>query len=217
MDYQSTDYKYHQSVFFAEPRSLGDPMRLAERQAMLAEVAAVQPLRTWSLEIVRARVAPVPDFDPADAGVHARVLFLLEAPGPMAATIGARVGSGFISCDNDDATAEATWRARAAAGLHDGALHWNIVPWYLGPASVKPRMRELQDGASATVDLLGLLPGLEVVIVAGRYAQRGWDRWVQPVVGDRYRVIRTWHPSPRNMTKPDMRAQFFADVANAVR
>lgn len=159
----------------------------------------------------------MPDFDPADAGVDARVLFLLEAPGPMAATIGARVGSGFISCDNDDATAEATWRARAAAGLHDGALLWNIVPWYLGPASVRPTTGELCDGASATVELLTLLPALEAVIIAGRYAQRGWDRWVQPVVGNRYRLIRTWHPSPRNMTKPHMRARFFADVADAVR
>jgi hypothetical protein len=49
----------------------------------------------------------VPDFDPLDGGVNAQVLFLLEKPGPMAAEDGKRAGSGFISRDNDDGTAEA--------------------------------------------------------------------------------------------------------------
>ncbi len=46
----------------------------------------------------------VPDFDPMDAGVEARILFLFEKPGPMTSKhkTGKRVGSGFISRDNDD-------------------------------------------------------------------------------------------------------------------
>jgi hypothetical protein len=50
-----------------------------------------------------------PYFDPADGGVNASILFLLEKPGPMTVPTGRgrREGSGFISRDNDDPTAEA--------------------------------------------------------------------------------------------------------------
>ncbi len=46
----------------------------------------------------------------------------------------ARPGSGFISVDNDDQTAENVWHARSQAGLHAAVVQWNIVPWYLGTA-----------------------------------------------------------------------------------
>jgi len=48
----------------------------------------------------------VPHFDPTQASTDARVVLLLEAPGRRGATV--RRGSGFISPDNDDATAENT-------------------------------------------------------------------------------------------------------------
>lgn len=182
---------------------------------MLETVAEVQPLREWSAGVAKSRDAVVPDFDPADAGVAARVLFLLEAPGPMATAESSRTGSGFISCDNDDATAETTWKAREAAGLHAGAMHWNVVPWFLGPTSIKPNAAELAQGCRALRDLLGLLPDLQAVVLAGNFAQEGWARHVAPMVGDRYAVLRTWHPSPRNMNKPAMRDKFYADVARA--
>jgi hypothetical protein len=54
----------------------------------------------------------VPEFDPLDGGVEAQVLFLFEKPGPMTAELGGskRSGSGFISRNNDDPTAEATFK-----------------------------------------------------------------------------------------------------------
>lgn len=182
---------------------------------MLEWVAEVQPLREWSARLAARRDAVVPDFDPADAGVATQVLFLFEAPGPMATAESKRAGSGFISCDNNDATAETSWRARDAAGLHGGAMHWNVVPWYLGPASVKPNAAELSQGAAALRELLTLLPDLQAVVLAGNFAQAGWDRHLAPRVGDRYALFRTWHPSPRNMNKPAMRDKYFADVARA--
>lgn len=47
----------------------------------------------------------LPDFDSLDGGIHACILFLLEKPGPMTAKNGKRNGSGFISRDDNDATA----------------------------------------------------------------------------------------------------------------
>jgi len=55
------------------------------------------------------------------------ILFLLESPGPMASSAH---GSGFISVDNDDPSAERCWRLSTAAGLsRDSYANWNVVPW----------------------------------------------------------------------------------------
>ena len=55
-------------------------------------------------------VGPVPDFDPLDGGIETRTLFLFEKPGRMTADgFARRFGSGFISRNNDDQTAEATF------------------------------------------------------------------------------------------------------------
>jgi len=178
----------------------------------------VAPLREWSTRLKESRGVLVPHFDPAESGVESRVLFLLEAPRPAtnASTGVKRRGSGFISVDNNDGTAENMWRARDAARFDFGALHWNIVPWYLGVASVKPARADLTEGAAALVQLLDRLDQLDTVLLAGKYAARGWDRHVSPIVGDRYRLIRTWHPSPLALnTKPDRRQEFEAAVCKA--
>lgn len=179
---------------------------------MLDSEQSVQPLREWARALSDRRGAVVPQFDPAEAGVDAKLLFLQEAPGPMTNAGNRRPGSGFISVDNDDATAEAVWRARDASGLHDGFLAWNIVPWYLGAASRKPTSREVAEGAQATLELLQLLPYLEVVALVGRYAQAGWKRHVAPVIGELV-TVDVWHPSPLSLNQPGRRAEFNDSIA----
>jgi hypothetical protein len=103
------------------PRGLKDPLLLAERQLMLETVDNVQPLREWADALVARRLANHPDvvvprFDPAEAGVNARVMLLFEAPGPMTNTDNTRPGSGFISVDNNDQSAENCWRLRNEVG-----------------------------------------------------------------------------------------------------
>ena len=46
----------------------------------------------------------VPDVDPLDGGVNARLLILLETPGPRV------LGTGFVSRDNPDGTAANMFR-----------------------------------------------------------------------------------------------------------
>lgn len=68
----------------------------------------IAPLTEYVAKLRLRGLGEVPDFDPLDGGIEARILFLLEKPGPMTAEGGKRIGSGFISRNNDDSTAAAT-------------------------------------------------------------------------------------------------------------
>jgi hypothetical protein len=56
-----------------------------------------------------------PNFDPLDGGANADMLFLFEKPGRMTSAGGQ--GSGFISRNNDDPTAKATFDFMREANL----------------------------------------------------------------------------------------------------
>ncbi|WP_246150046.1 uracil-DNA glycosylase [Agromyces intestinalis] len=204
-------------MFLDAPRGFRDPARIDERVAMLETAPRVAPLREWANALASRRNAVVPLFDPAEAGVEARVLMLFEAPGPMTNADNKRPGSGFISVDNDDQSAENVWRARDAVGLHDGVLAWNIVPWYLGPASKKPNAVELGQGGMELRRLLPLLSNLAAVVLAGRLAQTGWTKHVAPFIGNDLAVIETWHPSPLSFNQPGHRDDFTKALSRAAR
>lgn len=207
-------------MFTTAARSLKHPSNVTERLHMLDEVENVQPLRRWTEALVARHSVTdpnflVPHFDPAGAGVDARVLFLLEAPGPMTNAGNKRPGSGFISVDNNDGTAATAWTLRKEAGLHTGALHWNIVPWYLGGASRKPNAAELKQGGAELLTLLPLLTELRVVLLCGRAAQRGWQKHVAASIGDRLTVTETWHPSQLAMNQAGKRDKLQSDIERA--
>jgi len=203
-------------VFLDAPRGFRNSEIVAARMEMLESEPRVQPLRVWATELAERRDAVVPWFDPADAGVDTRVLLVFEAPGPMAFEGHKRRGSGFISADNNDQTAENTWRSRDEAGLHDGTLCWNIVPWYLGPASRKPTAAEAADGAKALLSLMRLLPRLDTVVLAGRHAQAGWRKHIaHSLQRPDVRVIQTWHPSPLALNHPGKRDEYVAALREA--
>lgn len=203
-------------MFLDSPRGFRDPDIVTKRMQMLETEPTVQPLREWAADLAARRDAVVPWFDPAEAGVQSRVLLVFEAPGPMTNAGNERPGSGFISVDNNDQTAENTWRSRVQAGLDDGALCWNIVPWYLGPASRKPSAVEMKEGATELLRLMNLLPHLDTVVLSGRYAQEGWRKHLahslhRPSV----RVIETWHPSPLSLNQPGKRDAYVAALREA--
>lgn len=148
----------------------------------------------------------MPHFDPAEAGVEARVLLLLEAPGPK--TVPEWGGSGFISVDNDDPTAQNVWTSRKTVGLHEHVLAWNIVPWVLGRASVKPSRVELAQGSLELRALLDLLPDLRVIVLSGQKSQEAWDAHLDLAIGDRYSVLRTVHPAGQSFAQAGARERF---------
>jgi hypothetical protein len=165
--------------------ALADPAILAARRIMLGE-ARMAPLRAFAAD-VRAGYGPTPDFDPADGGVAAQVLLLLETPGP------AIWRTGFVSMDNATGTSANLRRFLARAGLARERLAiWNTVPWVIhtGGPNRAPRLAEVRRGLRALPPLLPLLPALRCVVLAGRVAG------MAETVLDGVTVIRVPHPSP---------------------
>jgi hypothetical protein len=189
------------------PRSLRERAVLDERLAQLDE-PHVEPLNKWVRQL-RTRLgdqAIVPWFDPADAGIAASILWLLEAPGPKATR--ERGGSGIISCNNNDATAENAWRTRTEAGVtRDLVVHWNVIPYYLGD-SAKIRAWDTTDLTAAGPllrELLSFMPKVRCVILGGGAAQTAWRNHGASLAGQ---IIECPHPSPTNInTRPAARTR----------
>ncbi len=135
-------------------------------------LAALDAPRMASLEEYRAGLATsygdVPHFDPFDGGAHAACLMLLETPGPRAGVI------RFVSRDNETATARNITRFCDMAGLcRRDMILWNAVPWVIHAAGARnraPTRAETDAGLALLPGLLGHLPNLRVVVLAGRVA-----------------------------------------------
>src|SRR5258707_532063 len=107
------------------PRTMRDRNVREQRKAMLA-LPHMARLVSYTAGL-RLDGMQVPEFDPLDGGVDAKILFLFEKPGPMTAEDGRRAGSGFISRDNNDPTAEATFDFMGQAGIpRKSTVIWNI-------------------------------------------------------------------------------------------
>ena len=135
----------------------------------------------------------VPDFDPMDGGVPAQILFLFEKPGPQTefAPEKGRYGSGFISRNNNDQTAESTFRFMIEADIpRESCLIWNAIPWWNGTRKIAKD--EQSDGAAALSELLSLLPMLKVIVLVGIKAQRV----ARGVDLHGLHIAVSFHPSP---------------------
>lgn len=142
----------------------------------------------------------VPWFDPDGAGTGARVLLLMEAPGPKTVAAG---DLGFSSLDNDDPTTRQVRRALTPSRLDPArCLRWNVVPWALtGPEGRlrSPRVNDLEEARPALSALLAELVDLRVVVPFGSAALEGWMRYLtlaeHPVLVP---TLAVPHPSPAN-------------------
>jgi hypothetical protein len=198
------------------PRAHRDP-REVERKRQLLDAPHVAPLTDF-VRRLRAERGPdsVPFFDPTEAGVEAPILLLFENPGRRADAVH---GSGFISADNDDRSAENMWSIFREAGINRARdiVAWNIVPWYLGDENRIGNVtaRDLDQAQPALAELLSLLPHLGVVILCGRKAQRGWER-ARPEAD--VAVLQAPHPSGRWLNAhPEDRAKLVAALEQARR
>ena len=151
----------------------------------------IAPLAAYAAGLRIRPGTEVPDFDPLDGGITAGVLFLLEKPGPMTApSRPGRAGSGFVSRDNDDGTAEATHRFMLAAGLpRRDTVIWNLIPWWNG--TIRVMAHERRDGATELGKLLRLLPRLHTAVLVGSTAALA-----RPLLGG-LRLLESAHPSPQ--------------------
>lgn len=170
------------------PRSMRDPLvRLRRCEMLLAP--HMKPLTEYAGKLRKLENCEVPNFDPFDGGTKALALFLFEKPGPM--TADSNSGSGFISRNNDDPTAEATFNFMQTAGIpRELTVLWNVIPWWNGTRKVTSA--ELHAGVECLEQLIGLLPMLHVVVFVGQKAAKA-----RPVLGTRdLQIFSSDHPSP---------------------
>jgi hypothetical protein len=163
----------------------------------------------------------IPHFDPDDGGVRAKVLWLKEAPGPSA------IQSGFVAPENSGPTAANMRWFREQVPIENRLIvNWNHVPWYLSEPNgrkIRPPTRlDRRDGAIYLKELLPLIPKLEVVVLIGTQAQKGWtenscDRFAVETLGRSVRVIRTWHPSPTCLNRGASRRAELLDALRAAQ
>lgn len=205
-----------------EPRMHGRDDVLARKLERLDD-QHVRPLNELAREIRRETGEDVPWFDPGDGGVDAEVLVLLEAPGRRASSpdgpAGRRGGTGVVSVDNADSTAEALWHLLREAGLpRDRALVWNVVPWYLGDVTtIRPATPADLATASPWLErVLALLPRLQVAVTLGEKSRRGWLGYLSTPGSRLLPTLAASHPSPQVLRiRPDRRAEIRAALARA--
>jgi uracil-DNA glycosylase len=132
----------------------------------------------------------VPDLDPCDGGTDARLLLLLEKPGPGA---GRRDGdAGFVSFDNPSPTARAGRAFLREAGVPRGGVAiWNAVPWWNG--TTRLTAAERRAGLDALDPFLALLPQLAAAVTVGRTAAAAGNRLAARGLA----VFASAHPSPQ--------------------
>ena len=190
--------------------TLADPAALALRAATRG-APHVAALNRFAAEL-RARHGDVPDVDPCDGGEDARLLLLLETPGPGSAP------PRFVSRDNPTGTAANIRRFTGEAGIGRGdTVIWNAVPWVIhapGARNRAPRRGEVAAGLVELPGLLALLPRLAVVVLAGRVA--GGARPAIEGARPGLPVIGMPHPSPTIVcTGPAVTARIRAALAAA--
>ncbi len=193
------------------------PRMHAQRRFLAAKLARVREPHVAPISALADQIAVdsgldpgmVPYPDPDGAGIEARVLFLLDNPGPRAR---AGSGSGLISMDNDDPTAERVWRANQRFGIDRArVLYWNIVPF--PTEGMNSTTSEMRRAAPYTKQLLGMLPKVERVVLLGRKAEQGWriaglSTPLPPLVGP--------HPSNRGINAVKGNEALFVDVMQRV-
>ena len=165
----------------------------------------VEVIEVIEQELGSHYVIPMPD--PLDGGANARLLILLEAPGPKAAE------TGFISTDNPDPTANNLRELLQEAGIaRSDVFMWNSIPWFLvsDEGTIRPPLHEERAKARPYLAfVLHQLPNLQTVLLMGRHAQTAWDEfgWPRPVSS-----YRTSHPSARGLAKPGAREKALATL-----
>lgn len=195
------------------PKSLRDANERLRRHALLAS-PHMAPLfaHVTALRIHKGPNYRIPDFDPLDGGVQAKILILLEAPGAKA------IETGFVSRNNPDTTAKNVFESFREAGIDrmDTVL-WNVIPWYIGKEG---RIRsgttsDLADARPHTRELIRLLPCLEVVVLMGRKASQAFRALNLETTAQ---VFETLHPSPKVFgTRKTARDEIATTLADAKR
>jgi uracil-DNA glycosylase len=170
-----------------------DPVLLAEKRRRVHE-PHVRSLNTL-VERWKEGGRQVPWADPDSGGIHSKILFLHESPGPAASP---GHGSGFISPDNDDPSAERFWRLSRQADLDRRSyISWNAVPWYVSATGRNANATRAHGQAALPYlhQFVTLLRELHVVVVMGGFAEHWWLRYLHQEDSPVLLLITAPHPA----------------------
>lgn len=179
------------------------------RKARLDE-PHVRPLMDL-VRAMRARGLSVPNVDPDDGGVNARVLFYLETPSPQA------VNSGFVSRENPDYSAKNIGSELSSAGFaRSDVLLWNVVPHCVSSADQNRNVTiaQIRGSISDSQTFVDSLPNLAVAVFCGRQAQRAVPllHFLPKVC-----VLSTYHPGAQAYNHTKYRTHIRATFEQAHR
>ena len=177
-----------------------------DAREQLLSASHVRPL----MELVakwRSQGLDVPNIDPNDGGIHAKVLFLLESPGPRA------VGTNFISRDNPDPSARNFGRALDHAGfVRSDTLLWNVVPYCVSSIDRNRNASpsQIREAIPFTQAFIEQLRELKVVVLCGRRAQLA-----EASLTSKATVLKTFHPGAMSYNRLALRQHIHATFAEA--
>ncbi|RNE64208.1 uracil-DNA glycosylase [Cryobacterium tepidiphilum] len=159
-------------------RRMADPTFLAQQRGMIyaPQVKAINELCDQLMkELTRFKVPYVAPHYNAET---ARILALSSNPGPQA---GGEKGSGFLSIENNDGSAERMGDIWNSVGLSDAdVLPWNAYPWHVHESHPNGLTTELIDaGLEPLKRVLELYPRISAVIAHGGDAHRSMRRFVR--------------------------------------
>lgn len=191
----------------SQPKSLNTRDALERRCQMLSK-PHIAPL-TEFVGSLKAELGPetgVPYFDPMDGGVNARMLWVLETPGPKA------VGTNFVSRDNPDDTARNTFNVLRDHGIaREDTVLWNVVPWNISTEdkNKNPRTAETRKGIPYLMRLIRILPKLEAVVLCGSHAKKAAGKIRRETD---LKVFETFHPAPLAYNRSHLREHLHATL-----
>jgi uracil-DNA glycosylase len=148
----------------------------------------------------------IPWFDPCGGGVGARVLFLMEKPGPGRG----KRGVEYVSQDNEDPTARnMTDILNKACIERSHVVFWNAIPAWDGKRDIE--QWEIDRACVVLPELLVRLPSVKVVVGVGLKAQ-GLLKEMSGAVPEDVPQFGSYHPS--NLVKNRWPAKYdsIADV-----
>lgn len=179
--------RHDKSMTYRGAKTLWHAERQNERLAAL-DSQKMRPLNAYRKRLQEASGSRIPNFDPFDGGVSARLLILLETPGPSAVDIDRR----FVSIDNPTGTAKNLRSALAAASIpRKDIILWNTIPW-VRASQRSITVSQRRAGIEQIIDLLSILPNLKAAILAGSVASAAGRALEDAGV----KIILAPHPSP---------------------
>ncbi|MDC3729266.1 GreA/GreB family elongation factor [Rhodococcus sp. Rp3] len=132
---------------------------------------SVRPINEYVDKLRAERRVSIPYVAPTYGGVDARLLTLMQDPGPKTGLTNID-GSGMICLENVDLTAARQKFFLDEAGIRISEIvSWNAYPW---PKPHPQTGRSDREAAEALRGFLMLIPNLEVVILNGTVAKRIW-------------------------------------------